>query len=127
MSFEFPTKEHVQQAAKSLNFTVPVEQEDEYLSLMRHALSCFEVMDTIKVEKPNIKYQRGKLTFPKDSKYNAWYVKSEIIGSRDKNAILFGKTVAVKDNICVAHIPLINGTDFLKDKFTPGMLVDFQN
>jgi amidase len=120
--FEYPNKEHVHQVAKSLDFSIHADDEDEYLELMRHTLSCYEAINSFEHDKPEIKYPRSEITYPEDNKYNAWFVKSEIVGNNDPNTKLFGKTIAIKDNISVAQLPLINGTDFLQDNYTPGML-----
>jgi amidase len=53
---------------------------------------------------------------PDENKYNAWFVKTTINGA--PNGKLSGKTVALKDNVCLAGVPMINGTSIL-DGYTP--------
>ena len=43
---------------------------------------------------------------------NAWYVKTDIQGA--PTGKLKGKTVAVKDNVCVAGVPMMNGSSTLE-------------
>jgi Asp-tRNA(Asn)/Glu-tRNA(Gln) amidotransferase A subunit family amidase len=52
-------------------------------------------------------------------------VKCTIQGSDDPHSKLYGRTIAIKDNIAVAGIPLMNGTDYLRETFTPG--INFKN
>ena len=49
---------------------------------------------------------------PKENPYNAWYWKCEIKGAA--KGLLAGKRVAVKDNICVAGVPMANGSRVLE-------------
>ena len=46
-----------------------------------------------------------------ENKYNAWYRKSEIRGAATGK--LKGKTVVLKDNVCVAGVPMMNGASTL--------------
>lgn len=43
-----------------------------------------------------------------DNKYNAWYVKCQIQGRKEGK--LAGKQIAIKDNIPVADLPMMNGS-----------------
>ena len=47
-----------------------------------------------------------------ENKYQAWYWKTNIKGSG--KGVLAGKTVAIKDNICVAGVPMMNGSRVLE-------------
>jgi amidase len=47
---------------------------------------------------------------------NAWYVKTEIRGA--PRGPLHGRTVALKDNVCLAGVPMMNGASTLKG-YTP--------
>ncbi|HEV7685685.1 MAG TPA: amidase, partial [Acidimicrobiia bacterium] len=49
---------------------------------------------------------------PAENPYNAWYWRCEIPGAPD--GPLAGKRVAVKDNICVAGVPMMNGSATLE-------------
>ncbi len=53
---------------------------------------------------------------PKDNPLNAWAVKTSIKGA--SRGLLSGRTVAVKDNVCVAGVPMMNGSRLL-DGFVP--------
>src|SRR5258708_19570682 len=67
---------------------------------------------------PAVKYPRmpGYRPEGEENKYNAWYVKTEIKGAASGK--LAGKTVALKDNICLAGVPMMNGASTLEG-YTP--------
>jgi hypothetical protein len=45
-------------------------------------------------------------------KLNAWYQKCSIKGA--STGILAGKRIAIKDNVCVAGVPMMNGSSVLE-------------
>ena len=49
---------------------------------------------------------------PSDNPYNAWYWRCEIAGASD--GPLAGKRVAIKDNVCLAGVPMMNGSATLE-------------
>ena len=49
---------------------------------------------------------------PDENPRNAWYVKTSIKGA--SSGPLKGKTVAVKDNVMVAGVPMMNGNSILE-------------
>jgi amidase len=60
------------------------------------------------------KYPRtsGYRPDPSDNPWNAWYWRCEIRGAAD--GPLAGRRVAVKDNVCVAGVPMMNGSATLE-------------
>ncbi len=63
---------------------------------------------------PVVKYPRtpGYRPEGEENKYNLWYYKSEIKGAPEGK--LKGKKVALKDNVCVAGVPMMNGASTLE-------------
>src|SRR5918996_946264 len=47
-----------------------------------------------------------------ENRYGAWYVKTTIEGAPDGK--LGGKRLAIKDNVCVAGVPMMNGASTLE-------------
>src|SRR4030095_7109329 len=47
-----------------------------------------------------------------ENKYNAWYYKAEVKGA--PTGKLAGKSVALKDNVCLAGVPMMNGASTLE-------------
>jgi amidase len=63
---------------------------------------------------PQVKYPRtpGYRPEGEENKYNAWYVKTTVKGA--PSGKLAGKTIALKDNICLAGVPMMNGASTLE-------------
>ena len=61
-----------------------------------------------------VKYPRspGWRPAPEENPLNAWYWRCEINGADE--GPLTGKTVAIKDNTCVAGVPMMNGSATLE-------------
>ena len=61
-----------------------------------------------------VKYQRDPGYRPPaaENRLNAWYWKCSIKGAQ--SGPLAGKKIAIKDNVCVAGIPMMNGTNVLE-------------
>ena len=61
-----------------------------------------------------VKYPRapGYRPSPEENPHNAWYWKTDIKGA--PSGVLAGKRVAIKDNICVAGVPMMNGSRVLE-------------
>src|SRR3546814_7512477 len=49
---------------------------------------------------------------PSENPLNAWYVKTEVRGG--PRGPLSGKKVVLKDNICLAGVPMMNGASTLE-------------
>ena len=63
---------------------------------------------------PGVGHRRSPGRRPRlaENRYNAWFVKTSI--REDHRGRLAGKTLAVKDSICVAGLPMMNGASFLE-------------
>ena len=90
----------------------------EFLDAMQDLIQEYAVVDSMSDYLPSIDYARSQVFFPKEieNPYNAWYVTTEICGASD--GPLLGKRVALKDNICVAGVPMMNGASTLQG-YTP--------
>src|SRR5262249_13276983 len=78
--------------------------------LLKGVAASYDRVDAMVEPKPEVKYARttGAQPAAKDNRYNAWAWKSTIKGAA--RGVLAGKTIAVKDNVCVAGLPLRNGS-----------------
>ena len=81
---------------------------------MRGIVPSYNRIDQLVEPFPRVKYPRTPGYRPQeaDNPLNAWYWRSEIKGAAD--GVLAGKSVAVKDNICVAGVPMMNGSPILE-------------
>ena len=65
-------------------------------------------------ELPPVGYPRlpGRRPAPEENPHGAWYIKTEVAGAAAGK--LRGKTVALKDNICLAGVPMMNGASTME-------------
>jgi amidase len=85
-----------------------------YLDLMTGTIDAYNVLAEMPSFVPQVTYPRTPGYFPegKDNPNNAWYVKTTIRGA--PSGKLAGKTVALKDNVCLAGVPMTNGASTLE-------------
>ena len=114
MSVKQPTHEEMAEVAEQLGLNLSPTQIEEYLALMVPTVAGYNLIDQMPDELPRVKYARtpGYAPSPEENPYNAWYYKSEIQGA--KGGKLKGKTFAIKDNVCVAGVPMMNGSSTLQ-------------
>jgi amidase len=114
MSIKRPTAAEVAELAASLHMKMSVEEAGSYLDLMGGMFSAYDVVDETPDNIPAVKYPREKGYAPtgEENKYGAWYYKSEVKGA--PSGKLVGKTVAVKDNVNLAGVPMMNGAGTLE-------------
>jgi amidase len=114
MTIKRPTLGQLQDIAIDLGMDLPPERAAEFLGLMEASFASYDVVEALPDEKPPVKWPRtpGYVPSSEENKLNAWYVKTEIKGA--PTGKLAGKTVAVKDNVCVAGVPMMNGASTLE-------------
>jgi amidase len=114
MAVTRPTSSQIQSVAKSLGITLDNAKSEAYLALLQPNFDAYDAVDAMPDFLPAVKYSRGKSYKPTgdENKYGAWYVKATIKGAAGGK--LAGKTVAIKDNVCVANIPMMNGSATLE-------------
>ena len=85
-----------------------------FQALMAPTLLSYARLDQLPEPTLPVKYPRrpGYRPQPADNPFGAWYWRCEITGAT--SGLLAGKTVAIKDNVCVAGIPMMNGTSTLE-------------
>lgn len=87
---------------------------DEFLELIDEVVVAYNVVDAMPDNLPPVKYPRtpGHRPTGDENPHNAWYVKSMIRGAPDGK--LVDKTVVIKDNVCVAGVPMMVGSSTLE-------------
>src|SRR5208283_4842186 len=87
---------------------------DSFRGLFTTYVDAYNTVAAMPDEVPRVKYPRtpGYRPGPQDNKYNAWYYKSSVKGANEGK--LKGKTVALKDNIMLAGVPMMNGSATLE-------------
>ena len=109
-----PTVAQVLGLAKDFGMTLTDEDAASFRGLMAGSIASYARLDELPEPKLPVKYPRGPGYRPpaEENPYNAWYWKAEIAGA--KGGVLAGARVAVKDNICVAGVPMMNGSRVLE-------------
>lgn len=118
MTIRRPTLQQLEDIVADLGMTMPRAEIQAYLDLMEGSVASYDVVDRLPDEKPEITYPRAPGHHPQgdENRYNAWYVKSTIKGA--SSGKLAGKTVVIKDNVCIAGLPMMNGSATLEG-YTP--------
>jgi amidase len=114
MAVKRPTPSQLVAVAADLGMTLTDADVQSYLGLLEGTIAAYDAVEAMPDYLPAVEYPRtpGYKPEGEENKYNAWYVKSTIKGApRGK---LAGKTVAIKDNICVAGVPMMNGASTLE-------------
>ena len=90
----------------------------EFLDVMQGTLDAYDAVDAMPDYLPPVLYPRtaGHRPSHEENPLNAWYVKTEVRGA--PRGPLHGRTVALKDNVCLAGVPMMNGASTLKG-YTP--------
>jgi len=114
MTVKRPTLEQMMDIVDSFGMNMEPERVSEFLSLMEPNFAAYDLVDQTPDEIPLVKYPRtpGYRPSAAENPLNAWYVKTDIQGA--SSGKLKGKTVAVKDNVCVAGVPMMNGSSTLE-------------
>ena len=114
MSVKRPTLEQMMDIVDSFGMNMESERVGEFMSLMEGNFVAYDLIDQMPDEIPQVKYPRtpGYRPSAAENPLNAWYVKTDIQGA--SSGKLKGKTVAVKDNVCVAGVPMMNGSSTLE-------------
>ena len=114
MAVQMPTPAQLRQIAEEMGLSLTDADVASFLELMRPSVAAYNVVDAMPDNLPPVKYPRtpGQRPAPEENKHNAWYVKTRVEGAaRGK---LKGKTVALKDNIMLAGVPMMNGASTLE-------------
>lgn len=108
------TPQQVRAAAEQVGLSLTEDDVTSYLGLLAGNIDAYNVVDSLPDYLPEVTYPRtpGYRPAPEDNPYNAWYVKSTIAGAPEGK--LKGKTVAIKDNVMVAGVPMMNGAATLE-------------
>ncbi|MHC8285593.1 amidase [Pseudomonas sp. XS1P51] len=109
MAITRPTLEQLLDLASRLHIQLTPEQASEYLALMQSSFEAYDLVDELPDFTPPVRYERGPVHRPSgtENPLNAWYYKTEVMGA--SSGKLVGKTVALKDNISLAGVPMMNG------------------
>jgi amidase len=114
MAVRLPSVDQLLEIAGSFGMTLTREDAASFRGLMAGSIASYERLDQLPEPKLPVNYERtpGYRPGAEENHFNAWYWKTTIKGSG--NGVLAGKKVAIKDNICVAGVPMMNGSQVLE-------------
>jgi amidase len=120
MAFRTPTVEDLQGVASSLGYDLDATTAETIIQFSQGFSDSYRYLDSESDELPEREYPQRSYRWPEadENPYGAWYVLTEIEGK--STGPLQGKRIAIKDNIFIADIPMMNGAGFLE-----GFVPDF--
>ena len=113
-TIKVPSLEQLREVAAEIGFTFPDADLAAHHEAMMPSFEAYNSLDRMPDELPPVTYPRrpGRRPAPEENRHGAWYVKTEIEGAASGK--LKGKKVALKDNICLAGVPMMNGASTME-------------
>ena len=114
MAIQRPTAEQLQELASRLHISLTPAQAEEYLAVMQANFDAYDLIDSLPDDIPEVRYPRAAGYRPTgdENPFNAWYYKTEVKGAA--TGALAGRTIALKDNVSLAGVPMMNGASTLE-------------
>jgi len=109
-----PTLEELSRIARQYHLDLTQEELQIFLKFIEGTLASYRRVAELPEPKLPVKYERnpGYRPSPQENPLNAWYWRCSIKGA--PTGKLAGKKIAIKDNVCVAGIPMMNGSALLE-------------
>ncbi len=114
MTVALPTPDQLRAVADQCGLALTDEDVASFRGLMQGSVDAYNAVGAMADEVPIVKYPRtpGYRPSPEENTRNAWYRKSTVKGAASGK--LKGKVVALKDNIMLAGVPMMNGSATLE-------------
>ncbi|NQU58058.1 MAG: amidase [Rhodospirillales bacterium] len=118
MTVKRPTHAQLKDIVTGFGMNMSDERIGHFLTIMEDTMQAYDVIDAEPDYMPTVDYPRTAGVRPsmEDNPRNAWYIKTEIKGA--PRGPLSGRTIVLKDNVCLAGVPMMNGASTLKG-YTP--------
>lgn len=118
MTVKRPTLSQMRDMASRFGMSLSDEDLNEYREIIEPYMQAYDRLDAMPDYLPEVRYPRspGHFPGPTENAMNAWYVKTEVRGAPDGK--LRGKRIALKDTICLAGVPMMNGSSIMEG-YTP--------
>ena len=113
-----PGIDQLREVARELGMSMSDAELTQHQAALAGSIAAYNMVDQMPDELPEVRYPRvpGRRPVGEENKYGAWYVKTTIEGA--SSGKLKGKKIALKDNICLAGVPMMNGASTLEG-YTP--------
>ena len=114
MPIQPPTKRQIRDIAAEYGIELSKKDAQSFAGLMEGLIASYDRLDAMPEPMLPVKYPRipGWRPAAADNPFNAWAWRTDIKGA--PSGKLAGKRVAVKDNVCVAGVPMMNGSRVLE-------------
>ena len=114
MAVSLPTERQVADIAQGLGLALSESDIATYRNLFGPTIAAYNALDAMPDNLPQVRYPRtpGYRPGPEENTHNAWYWKTSVKGAA--NGKLRGKRVALKDNVMLAGVPMMNGVATLE-------------
>lgn len=114
MTIRKPNFDDMIAADQDLGLGLSQDELTAFTAMMAAVADDYAIVDALTPERPEVRYPRtpGHYPAPEDNPYNAWYVKSRVEGRPD--GPLSGLRMALKDNVMLAGVPMMNGASTLR-------------
>lgn len=114
MAVTLPTPNELRAVAAQCGLSLTDEDVSSFRGLMQGSIDAYNAVAGMPDEVPPVRYPRtpGYQPSPEENPRNAWYRKSVVKGA--DSGKLKGKTVALKDNIMLAGVPMMNGSSTME-------------
>ena len=114
MAFDAPSMSDMREVANQLGLELTDTDLGEFRELMADVFAAYEAVDAMPDFLPEVRYPREAGYRPEgdENEYGAWYVKTTVQGAPE--GPLAGRTVVLKDCICLAGVPMAGGTSVLE-------------
>ena len=109
-----PSAEQMHDIVNSLHLSMSQGEVAEYLEVLEGTFQAYDRVNELPDYLPPVRYPRtpGYRPGANENPLNAWAVKTEVRGA--SHGPLSGKRVVLKDNICLAGVPMMNGASTLE-------------
>ena len=114
MPVQMPSPEQMRNVARQCGLSLSDPDLESFRQLFTGYVAAYNAVDAMPDEIPPVKYPRtaGARPTPEENRQNAWYWKTSIKGAATGK--LRGKRVAIKDNVMIADVPMMNGASTLE-------------
>lgn len=114
MAVKVPDLQVLERISQHFGFDLDDHELSAYQRVIEGVVGSFSRLDELLEEPEPPRYRRARGYRPEgqENPLGAWYWKSTIEGAAD--GPLVGKSVVIKDNVCVAGIPMSNGSILLE-------------
>jgi len=114
MKFSRPKLNDLKEIVNGFNMKLDNKEIEDFFEVMQDTIDNYETVSNLDDFIPNKENVERNYKYPTETenKLNAWFIKTNI--KKNNYGILNNKKVVIKDNVCIADIPMINGSSTLK-------------